>query len=224
MYRETALTYLEEALLEELPIRVSKKRVATAMQRVMALGLLHNEIEREPAERGRKVYEWNASNARRALVPRQWSPGQQEAVDYIDAQRDITDANKLAQAHRVVAIAGEPGSGKSELLARAAVRAAEQGCRVLILRPTGSLAHSYRDRLPDTEKIMVDTVHASYCIGRKADVERVRCAPPSKLRRYDLMFLDEASQVEDHVASLIMQGTAELPQRPCLSWRLTFSN
>ena len=216
LYRETSLSYLLEALVEELPIRMSKKRVATALQRVRALGLLHNEIEREPAERERKVYEWNSSSARRALVPREWSPEQQEALDYIDAQLEISDANRLAQAHRVVAIAGEPGSGKSELLAHGAVRAADQGCHVLILCPTGSLVHSYRDRLPDTEKIMVDTVHASYCIGRKADVERVRYAPPSKLRRYDLIFLDEASQVEDHVASLIMQGTAELPQRPLL--------
>ena len=72
----------------------------------------------------------------------------------------------------------------------------------------------YRDRLPETDKIVVDTVHASYCIGRKADLERVRYAPPSKLRRFDLILLDEASQVEDNVASLMMQGTAELPQRP----------
>ena len=115
---------------------------------------------------------------------RNWSAKQQEAMDYIDAQRDITDANKLAQAHRVVAIAGEPGSGKSELLAHAAVRAAEQGCHALILRPTGSLVHSLRDRLPDTEKIMVEKSareeHQSNVIAEEVSAHSPRSDPDAE--------------------------------------------
>ena len=95
LLRESSQSYLERALVEELPVRVSKKRVSTALQRVRALGLLHNEIERVPEQRARKVYEWNSGNARRALVPRQWSQKQQEVMDYIDRERNITDANKL---------------------------------------------------------------------------------------------------------------------------------
>ena len=146
--------YLEEALVEELSTRVSN----ILMQGVLALGLVQNETEREPAERGEVL----------CLGSGRWGS---RSLEY------IKEAQKLAQVHRVVAIAGEPGSGKSELLVLAAVRAVEQGCHVLILCPTGALVHSYRDRLRDMEKITVDTAQASFCIVRKADVEWVRYAP-----------------------------------------------
>ena len=38
-------------------------------------------------------------------------------------------------------------------------------------------------------------------------------APPSRLRRYDLILVDEASQIEDHVATLLLMGIQELPQK-----------
>jgi len=37
-------------------------------------------------------------------------------------------------------------------------------------------------------------------------------APPSRLRRYDLILVDEASQIEDQVATLLLMGIQELPQ------------
>ena len=211
--RTSVMGYLQECLMRELSIRVSKKRVATCLQRIIALGLLYDDIERSPAERARKVREWNAST-RRELVPRVWSAKQQLVLDLIKEGTEITDANELAKADRMLAIAGEPGSGKSEVLVHAAVRAMEAGLCVLILCPTGSLVHSYRDRLPETDRLAVETVHSGFRISRRADEAAVRYAPPSRLRRYDLFLLDEASQLEDAVAGRLLQGVAELPQRP----------
>ena len=38
--------------------------------------------------------------------------------------------------------------------------------------------------------------------------------PPSRLRRYDLFLIDEASQIDDHIAQLLLIGLGELPQKP----------
>ncbi len=70
--------------------------------------------------------------------------------------------------------------------------------------------HSYRDRLPETDRIVVETIHSGFAIGRRA----VQYAPPTRLRRYDLILLDEASQVEDPVTERLFQGLQQLPQKP----------
>ena len=75
--------------------------------------------------------------------------------------------------------------------------------------------HSYRDRLPASDRIVVETIHSGFQIVRQADMV-VQYSPPSRLRRYDLILLDEASQVEDHVAQKVIVGIRELPQRPML--------
>ena len=147
--------------MRELSIRVSKKRVATCLQRIIALGLLYDDIERAPAERARKVREWNAST-RRELVPRVWSAKQQLVLDLIKEGTEITDANELAKADRMLAIAGEPGSGKSEILVHAAVRAADLGYHVNVLCPTGAQVHAYHDRLSSSERIVVETIHSGF--------------------------------------------------------------
>ena len=61
-------------------------------------------------------------------------------------------------------------SGKSSVLVHAATRAAERGDYVLILCPTGTLVHSYRDLLPHSERIILETIHSSFCISRRADM------------------------------------------------------
>ena len=62
---------------------------------------------------------------------------------------------------------------------------------------------------------MVETIHNSFRImPNSADV--VSHAPPSRLRKYDLMLLDEGSQVDDSVWQLVSHAIAELSQRPVL--------
>ena len=39
-------------------------------------------------------------------------------------------------------------------------------------------------------------------------------APPGRLRRYDLIFIDEASQIGDDIFDCIIVGVRELPQKP----------
>jgi hypothetical protein len=68
------------------------------------------------------------------------------------------------------------------------------GLHALVLCPTGPLVHQYRLLLPDSERIVVETIHSAMRISpHSADV--VEHAPPSRLNRYDLILLDEGSQV-----------------------------
>ena len=95
----------------------------------------------------------------------------------------------------------------------AACHAADQGLWVNVLCPTGALVHAYKDRLPSCDRIVVETMHSGFQISRQADLV-VEYMPPSRLRRYDLFLIDEASQIEDHIAQKLFVGLAELPQRP----------
>ena len=117
----------------------------------------------------------------------------------------------MLNSGRHLFLAGEPGSGKSEVIVHAAYAAANSSACVLVLCPTGTLVHSYRDRLPDVDNIVVETIHSGFAIQRQYD-KLVDYAPPSRLRRYDLILVDEASQIEDQVATLLLMGIQELPQ------------
>ena len=110
-------------------------------------------------------------------------------------------------------MAGEPGSGKSEVLIHAAVEAANAGLYVLILCPTGALVHTYKDRMPETSHITVETIHSGFAIYRNYD-KVVEYSPPTRLRRYDLIILDEGSQVDDAITKMLILGIGELPQMP----------
>ena len=46
---------------------------------------------------------------------------------------------------------------------------------------------------------------------------------PTRLRRYDLLLFDEASQVEDPIARLLVQGIQELPQAPMVAIAADFN-
>ena len=109
-------------------------------------------------------------------------------------------------------ITGGPGTGKTEAIIHAAYIAAETGCRVLILCPTGALVHAYKERLPPTDQIVVETLHSVFSIARKVDLDTY--APPGRLRRYDLIFIDEASQITDDIWDCLFVGIRELPQKP----------
>ena len=100
----------------------------------------------------------------------------------------------MLNSDRHLFLTGEPGSGKSEVIVHAACAAAKSGACVLVLCPTGTRVHSYRDRLPDVDNIVVETIHSGFAIQRQYD-KLVDYAPPSRLRRYDLILVDEASQI-----------------------------
>jgi hypothetical protein len=74
--------------------------------------------------------------------------------------------------------------------------------------------YSYLDRLPDSESIFVDTVHSGLRFKRPRDGEQVKCNPPSRLSLYDVIFLDEASMLEEEVFTQLFRTIQELPQRP----------
>ena len=74
--------------------------------------------------------------------------------------------------------------------------------------------HSYRERFPETDHIVVETIHSGFAIYRSADQSQVRYSPPTRLRRYDLILIDEASQIEDYVTEFLYLAIQELPQKP----------
>ena len=214
--------YLSAVFEQELSGRLpSKSRRATFQLRLHALMRLYRHIEHPRDHRARKIEDWNRVH-HVSVVDRQWSDEQREALDKIAAGLSIDDANALLTARRMFYLKGDPGSGKSEVLVHAVVRAALAGYTVLILCPTGTLVHSYRDRLPASERIVVETIHSSFQITRQADMV-VQYSPPSRLRRYDLVLLDEASQVEDHVAQKLVMAIGELPQRPMVCFAADFA-
>ena len=127
----------------------------------------------------------------------------------------VRDANDRAGGlSRWMHLAAGPGTGKSGVIIYAAYRAAASGCRVLILCPTGTLVHAYKERLPPTDQIMVETLHNGFSIARKVDLNTY--APPGRLRRYDLIFIDEASQIADDIFDCICCGVRQLPRKPCV--------
>ena len=117
----------------------------------------------------------------------------------------------MLNSDRHLFLTGEPGSGKSEVIVHAACAAAKSGACVLVLCPTGTLVHSYRDRLPDVDNIVVETIQSGFAIQWQYD-KLVDYAPPSRLRRYDIILVDEASQIEGQVATWHLMGIQELPQ------------
>ena len=121
-----------------------------------------------------------------------WHPEQEAVFERFEKYLKIADANTHKGA--VVYIKGPPGCGKTALFIELCIRAAAMGLYALVLCPTGPLVHQYRMNLPDSDYIMVETIHSSFRISpTSADV--VQHAPPSRLNKYDLVLLDEGSQV-----------------------------
>ena len=102
-------------------------------------------------------------------------------------------------------------------------RAALAGCHVLIMCPTGTLVHSYRDRVPDHPNIVIETIHSALIIKRQYD-SAVQYAPPSRLRRYDLIMIDEVLQIDDELLEKLRMAISELPQRPVPQYPATSIN
>ena len=162
-------------------------------------------------ERDLLQQQWNM-HVNPALQNRVWSDEQKQILQLIEDGIENTDPDRL-DAARWLGIKGRPGSGKSEAMAHGAVQAAAKGAAVLLLCPTGALLCSYREKIPDNDRIDIETLHSAFVIRREAD-EVVQYAPPTRLRRYDLIMIDEASQIEDSVFMKMIVAVRELPQRP----------
>ena len=76
-----------------------------------------------------------------------------------------------------------------------------------------NLVATYRQRLPDTEFIRIETIHAGMAIHREQEA-LVNHAPPSSLSKYDAILLDECSQIDNSVARKVTYAIDELPQKP----------
>ena len=102
------------------------------------------------------------------------------------------------------------------MLLEAAIRACAS-IQVLIVCPTGVLVHSFKARLPEVEgieNISVDTIHGVLNYKRPGADSKVQWAPPSALRRIDLILCDEGSQYEDKEWDRLFQVVKEQPHSP----------
>ena len=119
-------------------------------------------------------------------------------------------------SRRWLYIDGPPGSGKSAVLLYLAVHFCPQ-INVLIVVPTGYLVHQYKSKLPDRqgiENIRVDTIQGVLNYKRPGADGKVTWAPPSALRRIDLLLVDEASQYEDQEWQRFYTSIREQPHMP----------
>ena len=55
-------------------------------------------------------------------------------------------------------LVGDPGTGKTECLIHACYNAALEGAHVLIMCPTGTPVHAYRDRVPEHPNVSMGWV------------------------------------------------------------------
>ena len=107
---------------------------------------------------------WNTSKAEFDLSKRKWSKEQQQVLDIAEKGVAVDDAN--VSVHEGMLLVG---AGETEAVIGCAASAAAKGERVLIACPIGALVDTYRQRLPPNENIIIETVHASHRITRKAD-------------------------------------------------------
>ena len=94
----------------------------------------------------------------------------------------------------------------------ASVAAAHSGARVLVACPTGALVSTYRERVVEDERIVVQTIHSSFRVARAADMATYN--PPSSLNQFELIVIEEASQIDNLLFSLLLMAIMEMPQRP----------
>ena len=106
-----------------------------------------------------------------------------------------------------------PCTHDAQLLVQFCAHAIAIRLRVLIRCPTGHLVATYRQRLPDVDFNRIETMHAGLDIYREKDA-LVEHAPPSTLRKYDAILLDECSQIDNSTARKVVYAIDELPQKP----------
>ncbi|CAK0795801.1 unnamed protein product, partial [Prorocentrum cordatum] len=215
--REMAFLAIQAAMVRDLGLRGAKPaRRYNFCSTIRASFLLVCQWLRPEADAAFELIKtvWNLQRPHH-LPARTWSPGQAELLRVARAALSVEDSNELRLApvlSQFVHVFGEPGCGKSEALIYAAHEASQREARVLIACPTGVLVGQYRDRLPSTQFITVETIHSAWRVLR--DYDRKTYSPPTRLTQYDAVFIDEVSQLDDHIFEILLQVLPELPQRP----------
>ena len=206
--RADALDYIDDLLCHELIVRsMLQDRTASARYRLRASYLLATGVV---APDDRALWNKAASGSIKEVV---LSEDQQKAMAYWVRHFDVASAEDHLKSIREIHIVGKPGSGKTELFVQFCAHAIANRLRVLILCPTGQLVAAYRQRLPESEYIRIETIHAGLAIYREKEA-LVNHAPPSTLRKYDGILLDECSQIDNATGRKLVYAIDELPQKP----------
>ena len=203
-----ACGYLLHSMTVDLYRRFSSPRCETFRWHILAKWHLLRSLSRARHTLGSVIHSWNHIPIREIVTPT-WSADQKAVLDDIAAMRDPIGDNVVDEV-RPIYLGGDQGTGKSEVLVHAALEAADSGAKVLLMCPTGTLVHAYRERLPAHANITIETIHSAMVIVRDND-KVVMYAPPSRLRRYDVFLLDEGSQIDDPVAIRLQVALSELP-------------
>ena len=195
------------ALMEtDLILRgITADRIATFKARIHACTLLlcaFRDGQEDPTL-------WTARSIS-APPARVWSREQNEVLRHVQRGTTISDAAEMEASCRILQVAGGPGTGKTEVIIAAVRKALEDGCRVLIAGPIGLLVSMYRLRLPHLQNLTMETLHSAFRITRDADAAYI---PPGRLRQYDLIVIDEVSQIDASVWRKLQTALGEL--RPC---------
>jgi hypothetical protein len=210
-----ACNYLLRCMVLDLSYRYSSARCATFRWHIHAKWQLLRSLGGKAEAETRSVSDsWNYVPSREVKEPT-WSEDQAKVLDACAERLEKTDAFYDLGDERPIYLGGDPGTGKSEVLVHTALKAAMDGHMVLIMCPTGTLVHAYRERVPPHPNIVIDTIHSATVIVRTND-QVVMYAPPSRLRRFDLFLLDEASQIENAVAERLRVALSELPHSPVI--------
>ena len=141
-----------------------------------------------------------------------------QVIDIVKQGIGMDDEDLRLASDRFLYICGDPGAGKTAVLLHLALEACHQ-INVLIVCPTGYLVHKYKALLPEMdgiENIRVDTIQGVLKYKRKGADGKVRWAPPSALRKIDLILCDEASQYEDQEWTRLFSCIKEQPHMPFL--------
>ena len=173
-----------------------------------------------------------------------WSPEQQRVFDIVHQQLGISDEHEkdtaeytcndvplpsadggrqpvldkygqpICKQMRWLYVSGTPGSGKTEVLLHLACTWAKK-VRVLIVCPTGQNVFLFKSRIPEElqDNVRVDTIHGVLGYKRTKDNNR-SWTPPSILRKFDLVLMDEASQYDDREFARYIISSTEQPHKP----------
>ena len=188
-------------------VDIGDNRIRTFKSRIKALKLLLDNTGNKGMQIPANIWDVRRVSILPTLV---WSKEQAEMLEAVKQGVAVEDANVHANS-RLLLVTGKPGAGKTEAVIGSAIAAAEAGERVLIACPIGALVDTYRQKLPPHENIVVETVHASQRITRKADEQYI---PPGRLRTFDLIIYDEVSQLEDEVWQKVELAIKELNPHP----------
>jgi len=88
---------------------------------------------------------------------------------------------------------------------------------VLMICPTGQLVYNFKCSLPEMpgiENVVVDTLHGVLKYQRPGSDRKVVWTPPTALRKFDVIFVDEASQYTDTEWDRLYMSVRQLPHAP----------